>query len=150
EMFAPVENRDRQNAARNRKLTDLPAILGSAFLLPLQEKTLVGPEDRDEFARWVLAMLAMRAPAEPMADRYLTAVTGFDVLLPEELSRDEFRLTLVYFSGDVSRGDVHLRAYIQDVLPSTAWRLKNLVRPCREQMDELMRLLSPNASEKHR
>jgi hypothetical protein len=150
ELFAPVENRDRQNAARNRRLTDLPAIWGSAFLLPVRDAALADPLDRDDFARQILAMLATPDPKGPLADRYLTAVTGFDVMLPEELNCDDFRLTLVYFSGDVSRGDVHLRAYIQDVLPSTAGQLKKLVRPCREEMDELLRALSPNASEKQR
>ena len=54
-----------------------------------------------------------------MADRYLTAVTGFDIMLPPEAEKRDYRLTLAYFSGEVSRGDVHLRAYIQDVIPST-------------------------------
>lgn len=148
ELFAPVENRDRQNAARSR--SKLPEIFGSALLLPLVDATLAEPANRDDFARRIVAMLNAPASSEPLADRYLTAVTGFDVLLPDELNRDDFHLTLVYFSGDVSRGDVHLRAYIQEVLPSTAARLKKLVRPCREQMVELLRLMSPNASEKQR
>ncbi len=148
EMFAPVENRDPQNAARQRKPSDLPKVFGSAFLLPVLDEALADPLDRDTFARRVLAMLEAPEPGGPLADRYLTAITGFDVMLPEELNRDEFRLTLVYFSGEVSRGDVHLRAYIQDVLPSTANALKKLVRPCREQMAELLHAMSPNASEK--
>jgi hypothetical protein len=149
ELFAPVENRDRQNAARSRKFTDLPAIYGSAFLLPVRDAILAEPLDRDSFARVVLAMVNAPEPSGPLADRYLTAVTGFNAPLPDELNSNDFRLTLVYFSGDVSRGDVHLRAYIQDVLPSTVGDLKRTVRPCREQMAELMRLLSPNASERH-
>ncbi len=148
ELFAPVENRDRQNAARSR--SKLPEIFGSALLLPLRDSVLANAFDRDDFARRMLAMLDAPSPPEPLADRYLTSVTGFDVLLPDELNRDEFRLTLVYFSGEVSRGDVHLRAFIQDVLPSTVGDLKRAIRPCREEMDELMRLLSPNASDKHR
>jgi hypothetical protein len=150
ELFAPVEDRDRQNAARNRKPSDLTQIFGSSFILPVRDAALADPVDRDDFAHRVLAMLDAPVPAEPLAERYLTAVTGFDVLLPDELNRDEFRLTLVYFSSGGQAADVHLRAYIQDVLPSTAGRLKKLVRPCREQMDQLMRLLSPNASDKHR
>jgi hypothetical protein len=150
ELFAPVENRDRQNAARNRRLGDLTTILGSAFLLPLRDTTLSDPADRDEFACRIVAMLNAPLPPEPMADGYLTDVIGFDMMLPEELNRDEFRLTLVYFSSGGKAADVHLRAYIQDVLPSTAGRLKKLVRPCREQMTELLRLLLPNASEGRR
>ncbi len=148
ELFASVENRDRQNAARSRKISDLPTIFGSAFLLPVRGTVLANPLDRDGFAHRILAMLNAPAPPEPIADRYLTAVTGFDVMLPDELNRADFRLTLVYFSGDVSRGDIHLRAYIQDVLPSAASLLKNLVQPCRDRLIELLRLLSPNASDK--
>lgn len=146
ELFAPVENRDRENAARKR--SKLTAIQGSALLLPLRDETLADATDRAEFARRILAMLDGPAPPEPLADHYLTAVTGFDLLLPEELNRDEFRLTLVYFSSGGQAADVHLRAYIQDVLPSTAAGLKKLVRPCREQVAELVRLLSPAATEK--
>jgi hypothetical protein len=148
ELFAPAENRDRQNVARNRRLSDLTAIHGSAFLLPVQDTALANPDDQGEFARRLLDMLAAPESAQPLADRYLTAVTGFDVLLPEELNRADFRLTLVYFSGDVSRGDVHLRAYIQNVVPSTANDLKRVVRPCREQMAGLLRVLTPRTWEK--
>ena len=67
-------------------------------------------------------------PDDPtVADRYLTVVTGFDVLLPEETT-DDFRLTLIYYSGDYSRGDIHLRAYIQDVIPSTLRTLRNIAQ----------------------
>src|SRR5262249_19652208 len=38
ELFAPVENRDRQNAARSRKLGDLTAIFGTAWLLPVRDE----------------------------------------------------------------------------------------------------------------
>ena len=150
ELFTPVENRDRQNAARSR--SKWPSeIFGSFFLLPLQDTLLADAINRDDFARRLLAMLDAPTPAEQLADRYLTAVTGFDVFLPVELDRDDFRLTLVYFSrGKTSEADIQLRAYIQDVLPSTAGRLKKLVRPCREQMAELVQLLSPKTSDKHR
>ncbi len=38
--------------------------------------------------------------------------------MPEELTDDRFRLTSLYFSGDPSRGDVHLHATIEDIVPS--------------------------------
>lgn len=148
ELFAPVENGDRQNAARNRsKFTD---IFGSALLLPLRDETLANPADRDEFAHGILAMLDAPKAPEPLADRYLTAVTGFDVMLPEGLNRDEFRLTLVYFSSGGKAADVHLRAYIQDVLPSTARDLRRAVKPCRDDMAKLLGYLSSKASDKRR
>ena len=37
-------------------------------------------------------------------------------------------MNLIYFSGDTSRGDIHLRAKIEDILPSTLSRLSDLSR----------------------
>jgi hypothetical protein len=83
-----------------------------------------------------------------LADRYLDSVLGFEAFLPEEVDRDDCRLTLVYFHGEPSRGDIHLRAYLEDVLPSTVHRLKELTRPIAEEAVRLLRLLFPGAMER--
>jgi hypothetical protein len=124
QIFAPADTR----AAPRRKLNDLPKIYGSAFLLPVQDGTLDEPDQRYEFTRGIRAMLRADPDDPTLADRYLTTVTGFDVLLPEDLDANDYRLTLVYFSGQYTRGDVHLRACIQDVIPSTLNLLRDLAR----------------------
>ncbi len=93
-------------------------------------------------------MLAARPDDPTAAERYMTVVTGFDFMLPAEATdEDEYRLTLVYFSGEVSRGDVHLRAYIQDVIPTTLSFLRDLARVEVKRTMELLRVLMPKMSE---
>jgi hypothetical protein len=87
----------------------------------------------------------------PLADRHLDAVLGFESFLPEGIDGDDqrggYRLTMVYFSGEPSRGDIHLRAYIQDVLPSTVCQLRDLARQSRADALGLLRVLVPQPSE---
>ena len=87
-------------------------------------------------------------PQNPtMTDRYMTAVTGFDIMLPPGAT-DDFRLTLVYFSGEFNRGDVHLHAYIQDVVPSTLSQLRDLAHTERKRALQLLSVLMPGMSDK--
>jgi hypothetical protein len=92
----------------------------------------------------------LRAVGKPgtMAERQLSAVTGFDCVLPEGLDTQEFRLTMVYFSGDPSRGDVHLRACLQEVLPSTVGQLKRLARQAADESVRVLRLVRNKTSDK--
>jgi hypothetical protein len=148
ELFAPVENRDRQNSARGRKDRDFPRIYGSAFLLPVQDQFLSSGEGRPVFAEGVRAMLRPHTDEGSLAERHLDAVIGFDAFLPEEFDREDFRLTLVYFSGEPTRGDIHLRACIQDVLPTTAKQLRDIARQVADEAVELLRRIIASASER--
>lgn len=133
EVFSPVGDAPGRELAQRRRATDLDSIFGTAFLLPIEDRLLSEEDSRRIFASRVLNQLETPDENGPLAQRQLVAVTGFDVLLPEEFDTGDFRLTLVYFSGDPSRGDIHLRAYIQDVLPSVATALRVLaVRTAQE------------------
>ena len=66
------------------------------------------------------------------ADMHLSTIAGLETFIPEQLSKDDFRISIMYFSGSVSRGDIHLRATIEDVMPSTARSLTKLVREVAE------------------
>lgn len=149
EVFSPANTRTGKDLSQRRKLTDLPAVYGSAFLLPLQDRTLTDPDHRAEFVRGIRGMLDGKPDDPTVADRYMTAVTGFDVLLPDGTS-DDYRLTLVYFSGEYSRGDVHLRGYIQDVIPSTLNRLRDLALEEAKRAIQLADSLMPSLSDKQR
>jgi hypothetical protein len=149
EIFSPTETRAGKDQAQRRKLSDLPTVQGSAFLLPVQDRILSDQDHRYEFARGIRGMLDARPDDPTWADRYMTTVTGFDVVLPPDLSHlDDYRLTLVYFSGDYSRGDVHLRAFIQDVIPSTLSQLRDLAQSEARTAMALLRVLMPGMSEK--
>lgn len=149
EVFSPANTRTGKDLSQRRKLSDLPAVYGSAFMLPLQDRTLDDADQRTEFVRGVRGMLDAKPGDPTLADRYMTAVTGFDVMLPDGTS-DDYRLTLVYFSGEYSRGDVHLRAYIQDVIPSTLSRLRDLGLDEARRAMKLVASLMPSMSEKQR
>ena len=148
EIFSPAGTRAGKDQAQRRKITDLPGIYGSAFLLPIQDGTLEDADHRLEFTRGLRGMLEAHPDDPTMADRYMTAVTGFDVVLPQELDREDYRLTLVYFSGDYSRGDVHLQAFIQDVIPTTLGKLRDLASAQARTTLSLLHVLMPAMSEK--
>ncbi len=144
ELFSPADSRPGKEQAKRRR--DLTVIHGSGFLLPLQSRALADGEAREDYVRGVRWMLTADPRNPTMTDRYMTAVTGFDIMLPPGAT-DNFRLTLVYFSGEFSRGDVHLRAYIQDVVPSTLSQLRDLARAERKRALQLLSILMPGMSE---
>jgi hypothetical protein len=148
EIFSPADNRAGKEQAQRKR--DLPAILGSALLTPLDEGLLAGEDVSRDFADGLWCMLG-RLPTQtgPEADRYFTEVAGFEVVVPEEL-REGFRLTLVYFSGEPSRGDVHLRTTIEDVLPSTLFRVRELARRQARQGMALLGALLPGMTVRQR
>ncbi len=145
ELFSPADNRPGKEQAKRRR--DLTVIHGSGFLLPLQSRALDDEEAREDYVRGVRWMLTADPQNPTMTDRYMTAVTGFDIMLPPGAT-DDFRLTLVYFSGEFNRGDVHLRAYIQDVVPSTLSQLRDLARTERKRALQLLSVLMPGMSDK--
>jgi hypothetical protein len=147
EIFAPADTRAGKEQAQRRKLSDLPAIYGSGCLLPLRDEVPTDQDQGRDFVRGVRGMLAPSTKDPTQADRYMTAVTGFESILPPGTT-DDYRLTLIYFSGEVSRGDVHLRAYIQDVIPSTLCVLRDLAREEAKEAMQLLRTLMPKMSEK--
>jgi hypothetical protein len=150
EIFSPGNTRAGKEQAQRRNLTDLPSIYGAAFLLPVQDATLADREQRESFCQGVRAMLTADPHDATQADRYITAVVGFDAFLPPDMASEDYRLTLVYFSGDYTRGDIHLRACIQDVIPSTLSALRGLALSLAHGATRLLQTLMPLISEKQR
>ncbi len=141
ELFSPADTRVGKDQAQRRR--ELTAIYGSGLLLPIQDRDLNDPDGRYGFVRGIRFMLDRkdRKKDQTMADRFMTAVTGFDMMLPPDLDQQGYRLMLVYFSGEFSRGDVHLRAYIHDVVPSTLGRLRDMARDEAKRAMEMFRIL---------
>lgn len=149
ELFSPADTRGGKDQAQRRKPSDLPSVRGSVLLAPVHDR-IPSAEDERDFAEGVWAMLRPRDSRRTQACRYLETVTGFDSVIPEGLPDDDFRLTLVYFSGEVSRGDVHLRATIDDVVPNTLGRLCDLSRELAVSGLGLAARILPRMSEKQR
>ncbi|HHY46857.1 MAG TPA: hypothetical protein GX506_06105 [Firmicutes bacterium] len=124
EIFSPVASARGKETARKGGKAE--TIFGSAYALPLLEES---PEDIEsgEFAIGIQRMLT-RGERKNKVDIHLGEITGFETVLPEEFSRDDYRLTLTYYSGNPDRGDIHLRATVEDVIPSTARSLTDLAR----------------------
>lgn len=150
EVFSPVADRPAREIAERRNLSDLDTIFGAAFALPVEDAVLADAEKRREFGEGLLNMAERGEGSGRMADRQISVVTGFDCLLPEALAQEMFRLTLVYFSGDISRGDIHLRAFVQDVLPSTVSGLTDLARKAADESVRVLGLVRKKASQKQK
>jgi hypothetical protein len=151
ELFSPTENRPGKEQSQRRNLNDLPTIVGSAYLLPIEDHALNDDDNRIDFIRGVRRMLSFDPKMPNQTGRYLASIVGFDAFLPPELDRaerDRFRLTLTYFSGDYTRGDVKLRAMIQDVLPSKLGVLCEIAKEEATMSMSFLRQLMPYMSEK--
>ncbi|MDI6871024.1 MAG: hypothetical protein QME79_06645 [Bacillota bacterium] len=138
EIFSPVASAPGKEKA---KRGSVEAILGTALVLPVLDGFLTDPEQKAEFAASTLTMLSDHRDDRRL-DTHLKFITGLDRWLPEEMDREDFRLQLVYFTGKVERGDIYLRAIIEDVLPSTVTQLTKLARHLGEQavaIDERLR-----------
>jgi hypothetical protein len=125
EMFAPVMHAE---ARQKIKATSFEQIYGIPMLLPL----LDGDSDQ-QFRKYRL----MLRPDENMSRSalHLRLLAGLDLLVPE--SDDDYRLTILYYSGDLSRGNMHIRAMIEDVIPSVARRVQDI-------LEEVYGIVLPN------
>ncbi|HHY31470.1 MAG TPA: hypothetical protein GX515_00400 [Firmicutes bacterium] len=138
EIFSPVASATGKDMAKRAARID--PIQGSVVALPILDEFLSDEDARDEFVEGITRMLARHHDARRL-DVHLKAITGFEMVLPEEFSREEYRLYLTYFTGNPSRGDVHLRATIEDVLPSTARQVTKLVSGLGEYAVDIARRL---------
>lgn len=113
QLFAPVDSAmGRETAMRGQvKAT----ILGSAVVTPLLDVANLDKEDEQLFADGMEERLKGERRGAALL---LSNLLGYEGSLPEELTDDRFRLTSLYFSGDPSRGDIHLHATIEDIVPS--------------------------------
>lgn len=128
EIFSPDASRAGKDQAR--RSTPAP-IYGGVLVLPVFDEFLKDELDKKIYTRSIGQMQAKERGST--LDRHLDTVVGFDLLLPEDLEEDIYRLTLLYYSGDPSKGDIHLMATIEDVLPSVASKIDEMLRELAEQ-----------------
>lgn len=113
QLFAPVDSAmGRETATRGQVKT---TILGSAVVTPLLDVANLDQRDERRFAHGMYRRIEGERRGAALL---LSNLLGYEDILPEELTDDSFRLTSLYFSGDPSRGDVHLHATIEDIVPS--------------------------------
>ena len=122
QLFAPVDSARKRKIEDDKRTIDKnkATILGSAIVTPLLDVANLDEEDEQLFADGMEERLAGERRGAALL---LSNLLGYEGSLPEELTDDRFRLTSLYFSGDPSRGDVHLHATIEDIVPSVLERV---------------------------
>ncbi|MCG9969926.1 hypothetical protein L9W92_18180 [Pelotomaculum terephthalicicum JT] len=116
EMFAPITNVE---AKKNMSFSSFEAIYGIPMVLPLVDG------DSQQLYQKYRKMLVKGNVRESDSDLHLRVLAGIDKVVPE--TGDEHRLTILYYSGDLSRGNMHIRAVIEDVIPSVARKIEKIM-----------------------
>ncbi|RKO66710.1 TM1802 family CRISPR-associated protein [Desulfofundulus salinus] len=146
ELFVPVASAGGREVARRSK-SQPPGIWGCALVVSLFAEQ---GEEQGEFFTDALKTLRLKQIRPDRQDRLITAITGFEAVLPDEFNSDQYRLTLIYYSGNPAQGDVHLRAVIEDVLPSTVSRLLDYMPQVAEEAVHVRRRLVGERNEEQR
>lgn len=121
QLFAPVDSAMGRETATKGQVK--ATILGSAMVTPLLDVANLDKEAKQHFAH---GMRERIEGGNRGAALLLSNLLGYEDDLPEELTDDRFRLTSFYFSGDPSRGDIHLHATIEDIVPSILKAVYNI------------------------
>ncbi|WP_157935532.1 TM1802 family CRISPR-associated protein [Kyrpidia spormannii] len=146
EIFAPASSPSGIKQQRMRNAADIPTVYGGVLPLPVLDEWLVDPDERKAFIQKMSKMMGQdQAVFESSRDLHLKTLTGLEMWLPDVDESQEYRLMILYYSGDPSRADIHLRAVIEDVIPSMAKSVNDLVREVYEESEPLReRLLGPD------
>ncbi|WP_054950067.1 hypothetical protein [Numidum massiliense] len=116
EMFAPITSVE---AKKHMKVTSFEPIFGVPLVLPLVEGD--SQQLYDKYQK-----ILNRGSELNDSDLHLQLLAGIDKVVPKV--SDAHRLTLLYYSGDLSRGNMHIRMVIEDVIPTVAATLQKIVR----------------------
>jgi len=142
EIFSPGASRaGKENARRSNP----DSIYGGVYVLPVLDQFLNDDPAKKLFVNSI-GRMGLDKKTVGSIGRHLGTVTGFEFLLPDELEEDVHRLTLIYYSGDPTKGDIHLRATVEDVLPSVATTVHGILEDTAEVALELRKAWYPDAS----
>ncbi|MEW6574137.1 MAG: hypothetical protein AB1374_10950 [Bacillota bacterium] len=119
ELFMPVASAGGREGAK--KGGQVPSIIGSVVALP----TRIAIRDDAELFREALDIYRRKTPPRSTRDRALQAITGFESTLPEDFDSDDYRLSMVYYTQ--ANAEIHMRAVIEDVLPSTVAAIQGVL-----------------------
>jgi hypothetical protein len=147
ELFSPVADREAQRTVEHRSIADLPTIRGAILLLPILELQNLPADERSELGE-NLSVRLNPAKLGSRLQKHVDCLVGFNASLPDDVNDDVYRLTLIYYHGDPGRGDIHLRAVIEDVLPSAVRQLTDQIGRLPERLPDLLRLVLPGCTGK--
>ncbi|MEX1026454.1 MAG: hypothetical protein WD049_00380, partial [Candidatus Paceibacterota bacterium] len=147
ELFSPVADREGRRTVEHKSISDLTAIYGAILMLPILESDQLEDDERVEFGENLRFRLSSSSNAGRM-QKHVKQVVGFDASVPDDVDDSIYRLTLVYYSGDPSRGDIHLRCVVEDVVPTVLYQLVKLAQETAETIPDLCSELMPGSSAK--
>jgi len=133
ELFSPSSSPMGKDRARRGSPPD--TVYGGVIVLPVLDGFLEQRKEREDFVAGILRMQG--EPGNKQTVRHLATITGFEFVLPEDFQQDIYRLTLLYYSGNPGRGDIHLRATIEDVYPSVATEVDDILQQVAQEAAEL-------------
>lgn len=116
EMFAPI---DSVEAKKNK--TNFEQIYGVPMVLPLLDG-----DSKQIYSKYRRMLKTGAGQQQNANDLHLFVLAGLrESIVPD--SPDDYRLTILYYSGDLSRGAMHIRAVIEDVIPSVARKIQKIL-----------------------
>lgn len=136
EMFAPTMNVE---AKKHMKPTSFEQIYGVPIVLPL-----VSENPEQDYKRYKRILEDDKNKSD--SDIHLELIAGINKVVPN--IGDEYRITLLYYSGDLSRGNMHIRMVIEDVIPTVAMTLQKIVTSINKRDIEYIRRAFGSKSEK--
>ncbi|NLZ74025.1 MAG: hypothetical protein GX905_09490, partial [Bacteroidales bacterium] len=116
EMFAPTMNVE---AKKYMKPTSFEQIYGAPIVLPL-----VSGDSKQLYEKYQRILRNESGKSE--TELHLELLTGINKAVPE--TSDDYRIVILYYSGDLSRGDIHIRMIIEDIVPSVAKKLEKIIK----------------------
>lgn len=138
ELFSPTQSVQGKEYARQSTKTGY--LYGMFYALPVLDRFL---DDPDRVSEFVAANMARLKPGNSNRDGFsLKDMLGFEVILAESIATESYRLTVMYYMGEWSRGAVDLIATIEDVVPSVAKQLTELCRKVGIEASEVAKRVS--------
>jgi hypothetical protein len=115
EMFSPVMSAE---AKKNMKSTSFEPIYGVPMVVPL-----ISGDSQQLYQKY--SRILKRTDLSD-SDLHLEILAGINRTIPR--FTDDHRINLLYYSGDLSRGNMHIRMMIPDIVPSVAEMIQSIVR----------------------
>lgn len=131
EMFAPVHNAE---AKKHMNPTSFEQIYGIPYVTPLLDQA------PDNLFTTFNALRRYHGEEYSSTDLQLEIIAGLERRFLPDI-RDNLRLSIVYYSGNLARGDIHIRAFIEDVVPSIAMKIQNIVKRLKRSLQDYANLL---------
>lgn len=118
EMFAPTFSAE---AKQHMGPTSFETIYGIPYFLPLTEDNPVEMYTRFKNFETLTDVNDMHPN-----DLQLEIIGGLERRIIRDL-KDDYRITIVYYSGNLARGDIHIRSQIVDAVPSIVGKVQRIV-----------------------